>query len=159
VLSKPDFRSKTNTIMDAIRSRTIANPKKLRSSVTNGRKAFVESEADGRGAWTRRWRDLTRLHLDDLGLDDPSAAQVALAKRAATIECELERLEGVISAGGAADFDVFSRLTGTLRRTLEALSSNISRKARDVTSLGSIAEEIKAARSSAADAAADEAAE
>jgi hypothetical protein len=103
------------------RSVITAAPKRQRSAISNGQRTFITNESDGRSAWTRRWKDLTNLHLDDLGLDDPSAAQVALAKRAATIECELERQEGIISAGGTVDIEAFGRLTSTLRRTLESL--------------------------------------
>src|SRR5208337_1551200 len=63
-------------------------PAKRCKSPPSATAAVVSREviADGRSAWTRRWKDLTSLHLDDLGLEELSAAQVALAKRAATLE-------------------------------------------------------------------------
>jgi hypothetical protein len=104
---------------------------KHRSAVSNGNREFVAA-GDGRSVWTRRWRDLVFAHLSDLGGEDiSSAAQVALARRAATLEIELERQEATLSAGGEIDLDAFNRASGGLRRILETLG--IERKARDVT--------------------------
>jgi hypothetical protein len=101
----------------------------LRSQVTNGRRLFVDG--DGRSPWARRWRDLVELHAGDIGQPDLlSEAQLSLIRRVATIEIELEAMEGRLSQGGAADFDTYTRAAGHLRRLLETLG--IERAKRDV---------------------------
>ena len=106
-------------------------PRNNRSAVSNGRRTFA-ADGDGRSVWTRRWRDLVTAHLDDLGGEETSsAAQVALARRAATLEIELERQEAALSAGGEIDLDGFNRASGGLRRILETLG--VERKSKDVT--------------------------
>jgi hypothetical protein len=92
------------------------NPKMLRSAVTNGNRLFAAG-GDGRSAWVRRWRDLTELHVADLG--DPaelSEGQKSLCRRAATLEVNLEQLEASMSQGDEVDIDRFGRLAGHLRR-------------------------------------------
>ena len=121
--------------MTAIRSASEAQSPRQRSAVTNGRRTFVDG--DGNAAWTRRWRDLVRAHAVDLGgADILSEAQSSLVRRTATIEIELEQLEGKLSKGEAVDLDAYTRAAGHLRRILETLG--IERKSRDVTGLGHI---------------------
>jgi hypothetical protein len=75
--------------------RLAPRPRNNRSAVSNGRRTFA-AEADGRSVWTRRWRDLVIAHLVDLGGEEiASAAQVALARQAATLEIELEKQEAI----------------------------------------------------------------
>jgi hypothetical protein len=107
-------------------------PEALRSRVTNGRAVFAIG-GDGRGAWTRRWKDLHEAHQADLGgADQLSEAQVSLCRRVAAIEVELERLEARLSEGDLkVDLDQYGRLAGHLRRILETLG--ITRAKRDVT--------------------------
>ena len=63
-----------------------------RSAVTNG--AVLLADVDGRSTWARRARDLINEHLGDIGgLDQTSAAERSLVRRASVIEVELERLE------------------------------------------------------------------
>src|SRR5688572_971457 len=94
--------------MTGNRSTAAARPKKQRSAVTNGRRVFVQG--DGTSPWSRRYRDLILLHADDLGgLSVLSEAQHSLCKRAATLECELERLEGILSTGGEVDIEAYAR--------------------------------------------------
>jgi hypothetical protein len=70
-----------------------------RSRVTNGSALFVEG--DDRSAWARRYRDLIFAHTADLGGSAAvSEAQAALIRRAATLQIELELLEGKLSLGG-----------------------------------------------------------
>ena len=58
-----------------------ARPRQLRSATTNGNRPFVLG-GDGRGTWVRRWRDLTDLHVSDLGGPDLcSEAQLSLCRR------------------------------------------------------------------------------
>jgi hypothetical protein len=107
-----------------------ARPKKTRSAVTNGRRAFVDG--DGNSAWYRRRRDILELHLDDMGgRDSLSEAQISLTSRAASIEVELEQMEGRLSKGEAVDLDAFTRAASHLRRILETLG--VARAKRDVT--------------------------
>jgi len=96
------------------------------SRVSNGSALFVE-KIDGRSPWARRFRDLIELHLADLGgPDQVNEAQCALIRRIATLECELERLEGEFAKpdriAGAKALDLYSRLSNTLRRLLDALN-------------------------------------
>ena len=80
--------------------------KRKRSAVTNGSRAFIVG--DGNSPWYRRWKDLLALHVDDLGGPESlSEAQLSLARRAATLEVELERIEGQLSLGNDADLDAY----------------------------------------------------
>jgi hypothetical protein len=89
-------------------------------------------EGDGRSPWARRWRDLVELHAGDLGgMDLLSEAQLSLVKRAATIEVELEQVEGKLSTGRDADLDLYTRSTSHLRRIFEVLG--VERRPKDVT--------------------------
>jgi hypothetical protein len=102
--------------------RAEARAKRPASAVTSGRKLFVENEADPNSAWSRRFRDLTGGHVNDLGgTGSLSLAKVSLCRRAAALECELERMEGRMSAGEQVDLDRFGRACSTLRRILESL--------------------------------------
>ncbi len=87
---------------------------------------------DGNSPWARRQRDLAELYLADLGPSETlSEAEVGLARRAATLACELEGMEGKLSMGDEVDLDLYSRVAGHLRRIHESLG--IKRAARDVT--------------------------
>jgi hypothetical protein len=111
-------------------SSTEGRPSRTRLAVTNGRRAFVDG--DGNSAWYRRRKDIIELHLDDMGGRDAlSEAQISLACRAASIEVELEQMEGRLSKGESVDLDTFTRAAGHLRRILETLG--IERRQRDVT--------------------------
>jgi hypothetical protein len=119
-----------STIEAEDRSTSDQRPKKIRSAVTNGRRVFVEG--DGCSPWSRRYLDLIALHADDLGgMSTLSAAQHSLCKRAATLEVELERLEGILSQGGTVDIEAYARSASHLRRILESLG--IERARRDIT--------------------------
>jgi hypothetical protein len=61
----------------------------------------------------------------------PRCPQLGLIATAATLRCELERLEGRLSVGEAVDLDQFGRICGHYRRICETLG--IERKHRDVT--------------------------
>jgi hypothetical protein len=108
----------------------VGPPSRQRSAITNGRRLFADG--DGRSPWSRRLRDLIELHAADLGgADILSEAQASLIRRAAVIEVELERMEGRLSAGEVVDLDQYTRAVGHLRRVLETLG--IERTKRDVT--------------------------
>jgi hypothetical protein len=104
----------------------------IKSRVSNGRSLFAPGEADGRGAWARRFRDLVDLHAEDMGgRDTLSEAQISLIRRAAAIEVELERYEGQMSQGEPVDLDMFARTSSHLRRILETVG--VRRVQRDLT--------------------------
>ena len=116
----------------AVRSAPTAKNARLRSRVTNGKAAFVSG--DGRSPWARRWRDLIELHVADLGgVAALSEAQRSLVKRAATIECELEQVEGRLSLGKAQDLATYATAAAHLRRLFESLG--LERRARDMGSV------------------------
>ena len=60
-----------------------------------------------------------------------SEFQLGLLGTAATLRCELERLEGCLSLGQPIDLDLFGRIAGHYRRCCETLG--IERRKRDVT--------------------------
>jgi hypothetical protein len=103
----------------------------VRSKVTNGRRVFAVG-GDGRGAWTRRWKDIVELHIADAGgRDHMSEAMLSLCRRAATLEIQLEQLECRMSEGDDVDIEIYGRIASHLRRILETLG--VERKSRDVT--------------------------
>ena len=84
----------------AVRSTPKPRPKRQRSRVTNGKQLFVDG--NGRSPWARRWKDLCELHARDIspsGAVHLSEAQKSLIRRTATIEIELEAVEGKLSEG------------------------------------------------------------
>ena len=102
----------------------------VRSRKTNGRRAFVEG--DGRSPWARRWRDLKELYADDLGgASTLSEFQLGLIATAASLRCEIEKLEGRLSVGDESiDLDQLGRLVGHFRRIVETLG--VERRRRDL---------------------------
>ncbi len=102
----------------------------VRSKVTNGRRVFAVG-GDGRGAWTRRWKDIVELHVADAGgRDHMTEAMRSLCRRAATLEIQLEQLECCMSEGDDVDIEIYGRIASHLRRILETLG--VERKARPV---------------------------
>ena len=116
----------------SLRVRLQRERKRPRSAVTSGRKQFVSGNPNS--AWARRFHDLVVGHIADAGGRDMiSEAQLALCKRAAALECELEQLEGRLSQGEQVDLDKFGRAAGHLRRLLETLG--LERRAKNVLDL------------------------
>jgi hypothetical protein len=113
-------------------ARSATRPLTLRSKVTNGTKVYAIG-GDGRGAWTRRWRDLVELHVSDCGgAAAISEAMISLCRRVAAIEVQLEQMEACMSEGDLkVDLDLYNRLAGNLRRMLESIG--LQRVSRDVT--------------------------
>jgi hypothetical protein len=116
---------------DGRRPLTLSRPE-ARSRITNG--AELLPGVDERSLWVRRFRELA-LHLSDLGgPDNTSEAEQAIARRAACLVVELERLEQRFALQGASEggqLDQYQRVSNTLRRLLESLG--LERRARDVT--------------------------
>jgi hypothetical protein len=102
-----------------------------RSSVTNGKRLFVEHRGDT--AWARRFRDVFFEIISDLGGADAglSEGQRQLARRAATIAIACERLEGKAAAGEDIDLALYGILTDRLGRTFHRLG--LKRQQRDVS--------------------------
>jgi hypothetical protein len=121
----------------AERAPTKQRAKVQRSRVTNGKQMFVRG--NGRSPWARRWRDLIDAHARDVspnGIEHLSEAQRSLIKRAATIEIQLEAIEGNLSEGLPANLAHYAATAGHLKRILETLG--IERRQRDVTTLGDL---------------------
>jgi hypothetical protein len=112
------------------------------SKVTTGRNLFVEG-GDGRSAWARRWNDLIFAHVADLGGPELlSEAQISIIRRASAMECELEAMEGRMSAGEPIDTDVYGRLAGRLCRLFELIG--IRRLARPIDPYHDLAKALEA---------------
>jgi hypothetical protein len=102
------------------RRSTVVRPRTMRSRVSNGKSLFVE--ADGRGPWARRWRDVLSEIISDMGGHDGlSEGQRQLARRCATIAIACERMEGEAAQGNEIDLEVYGTLTDRLGRTLQRL--------------------------------------
>jgi hypothetical protein len=119
-------------------SRLVVDSKKSgRSRITNG--SALLPGIDGRSRWVRRAKDVIAAHLSDLGgIDNTSAAERSIIRRASTLTVELERLETKFAKAGEAspdDLEVYQRCANSLRRLLEAICSGILqyRRPRDVT--------------------------
>jgi len=70
----------------------------------------------------REWSDLIFAHTNDLGSAETlSEAQISICRRAATLECELEAMEGRMSAGRPIEIEVYGRLCGRLCRLFEMI--------------------------------------
>ena len=114
----------------AIRRKSVMLASRSRSSVTNGKRLFVEHRGDT--AWARRFRDVLVEIISDLGgLDVLSEGQKQLARRAATLCITCERMEGKAAAGEEIDLTAYGMLTDRLGRTFARLG--LKRRPRDVT--------------------------
>ena len=114
----------------AKRTPTASLPPQQRSAKTNGRRQFVDG--NGNSAWARRWRDLQSLYVGDIGSEGLSEFQLGLCDTAATLRCELEKLEGQLSLGNSIDTDLYGRLAGHYRRIAATLGIE-KRSMRNVT--------------------------
>lgn len=104
-----------------------------RSRVTNGMQLFL-TRVDGRTVEARRFRDVFAQLVIDLG-GDPTEAQLALVRRAATLAvwCEKQEVELAKGAKRGAKLNVqaYTTVVNTLRRLLATLG--LERKLRDIT--------------------------
>ena len=116
--------------MSTARQKLIAPVPRTRSRVTNGRSMFVGKD-DARSALARRFRDLCLLHAEDLGgPENLSQAQQQLIRRIASLEVQLEVLEGrMVDGDTTVDVESFARISSHLRRLLESLG--LDRKPRE----------------------------
>jgi hypothetical protein len=119
-------------------------PRHQRSSVTNGKRLFVELR-DKHSPWSRRLRDLLALMVSDRGgADNCSENEKSLIRRAAQLTLQLELMEQKWAKNGGEASEksliVYQRTASALRRILETLG--LKRCARDITpSLGSMLRE------------------
>jgi hypothetical protein len=94
-----------------------------RSAVTSGRQLFVQG--DSNSAWARRYHDLRTGYIGDIscgrGRDALTWAQQAIIDRVVAIQCELERLDALLSRAEPVDMDIYARVSSHLRRHLEVL--------------------------------------
>jgi hypothetical protein len=106
-----------------------------RSRVGNG--SVLLEGADGRSPWVRRLKELLADHISDLGGDsNVSAAERAILRRACVMIVECERLERQFANAGEAsadDLDCYGRISGNMRRLLEAVG--LQRRPRSVNEL------------------------
>jgi hypothetical protein len=113
-----------------VEGRSPSRAKRPRSAITSGRQAFIAG--DPNSAWARRFHDLVVRHIGDLGGRDLlSEAQLRMIRCAASIGCELERLDAMLSTGAEVDLDAYGRASSHLRRIFETLG--LRRTPRDVT--------------------------
>src|SRR5689334_14032490 len=103
-----------------------------RSRVANG--SALLSGVDGRSPWVRRAKEIIADHISDLGgVNNCSASERSIVRRASTLTVELERLEAKFATAGeadTADLEVYQRCANSLRRLLEAVG--IRRRPRDL---------------------------
>jgi hypothetical protein len=108
-------------------------PRKGRSRITNGR--VLIAGVDQRCGWVRRAKDVIASHLSDLGgVENTSAAERSIIRRASTLTVELERFESKFAKAGEAsslDLETYQRCANSLRRVLEAIG--LQRRPRDVS--------------------------
>jgi hypothetical protein len=126
-------RVRTVALPLADRAGTIARPPRQRSRASNGSTLFADG-GDMRTPWARRLRDIWEAHVADLGgIDATSEAECSIARRAAVLTVELEKMEAVFAVVNATpeQLDLYQRTANSLRRMLETLG--LKRRARDVT--------------------------
>jgi hypothetical protein len=86
---------------------------------------------DPNSAWARRYVDLCRGHVSDLGgRSELSEGELSLIRRASALECELEGMEAKMSQGEQVNLELYGRLTDRLGRTLQRIG--LKRKPRDI---------------------------
>ena len=108
---------------------------KVRSALTNG--SSILADVDHRSAWMRRLRDLIQLHMSDVDDGNISEAARSLIKRASMLELQLEMMDSKFAANNGEatlpQLQAYQSACNTLRRTLEAVSGGLERRARNVT--------------------------
>jgi hypothetical protein len=97
-------------------------PPRARTRVGNGASLLL---ADGRSTWAKRYREICAAHCSDLGgFENLSQAELAIIKRAATLQVELEAQEAALANGEAPkSFSLveFAQVSNGLRRLLETV--------------------------------------
>ena len=105
------------------RAKAVPVPPKCRAAVTNGKR--LVAGGNNNSVWTRRVKDLIHAHLADQGGPGQcSEATKSIIRRVACLTTELETLEAKFSVDGQASeraLDLYSRVSSTVRRLLEAI--------------------------------------
>lgn len=102
-------------------SQVAARKPEAQSRVSNGTATFLDG-VDGRSALARRFRDVLGQIVADLGGSAlMSEGQRQLARRAATISVECERLEAQAMSGADIDLDAYGQMTDRLGRAFTRL--------------------------------------
>ncbi len=105
-----------------------------KSAIANGR-LLPPGMGHQTQAWVRRTKELIADHTADLnGVDNCSAAERSIIRRACVLTVELERLEAKFAQADQAtntDIETYQRCSNTLRRLLESLG--LRRRAKDIT--------------------------
>ena len=113
----------------------VRHPSRQRSRIANG--SALLPGIDGRSAWVRRAKEIIADHISDLGgMDNCSAAERSIIRRASTLTVELERLEARFATAGeasTADLETYQRCANSLRRLLEAVG--LQRRPKNVEEL------------------------
>jgi hypothetical protein len=103
-----------------------------RSAVSNGSRLLLN--VDGRSPWVRRCKDVLAEHIADMGgVDNCSAAERSIIRRASVLTVELEKMEQRFAVAGEASAEaiqIYARVAANLRRLLEAVG--LQRRATDV---------------------------
>ena len=110
----------------------VSKKSRQRTKVANGSELLPG--VDGRSLWVKRCRELIDEHTLDLGgLDNTSAAERSIFRRASVLTVELEHLEVLFATAGQAApdaLDLYQRTAANLRRLFEAIG--FKRRAREV---------------------------
>jgi hypothetical protein len=109
----------------------VAMKPRARSRISNGSATFLDG-VDGRSILARRYRDILRQLISDIG-GDPSAAQAIIAKRSATIAVWCELAEARMAKGEPLNIVEFTTAANALRRLLADLFPGLERRMRDVS--------------------------
>jgi hypothetical protein len=115
-----------------------------RSRLTN-HKDILPNVRDGRSGAARRFRDLVRSYITDLGgLDNISEVKLGLLRRLAGVTVQSETLEAMMVNGQLIPVAELCMLASTAVRISQRLG--LSRVARDVTPLPNVAAYIEHVR-------------
>jgi hypothetical protein len=138
------WQANVDEVPQSARRRAPSRARRPRSAITSGRQLFYGGDANS--AWSRRFHDLVLGHIHDisagLGANVLSDAQLSLIRRAGALECELERLDAMLSRGEEVNLDSYGRAASHLRRLFEVLG--LERKMRDVTEEAQTLDRIQA---------------
>jgi hypothetical protein len=106
--------------------------RRQRTKVANG--SSLLPGVAGTSVWCRRMKEIMADSISDLGgMDCVSANEKNLIRRAATLTVEAERLEqrfALAEVANPEELDIYGRITGHLRRTLDAIG--MKRRPRNV---------------------------
>jgi hypothetical protein len=114
---------------------TRAHRSRQRSRVANG--SELVPGVDQRSVWVRRAKEQLADFISDLGgIDNTSAAERGIVRRAAVLGVELERMEKAFAEAGQAnpdEIELYARVSGNYRRLLESVG--LQRRAKRVLDL------------------------